>query len=55
MGCCDGWELKPESGDVVTECPDCGTTLINGEPDNGCNYSPEECKTCGWSPCDQSC
>ena len=37
------------------ECPDCGTPTIDGVACEGCCYSPVECKTCGWRPCDGSC
>lgn len=53
--CCDGWNYTPQEGDEVSECEECGTTLIDGEPADGCNYSPRACSTCGWRPCDQSC
>lgn len=53
--CCCGYEDKPEKGDEVTECEECGTELINGDPSTGCAYSPVCCDTCGWHPCDGSC
>lgn len=36
-------------------CPDCGTETEDGVAINSCCYSPVECETCGWSPCDGSC
>ena len=45
------WEMKdgPDG-----ECPDCEQPTYEGMA-QGCTYSPVECETCGWSPCDQSC
>lgn len=55
MSCCDGWDATPE--DTVGECPVCeGEVDIDGEStEAGCAYSPVECSTCNWKPCDQSC
>lgn len=52
-GCCDCWSSY--ESEVDGECQDCGTPTVNGEAAYGCNYSPETCKTCGYSPCDGSC
>ena len=49
--CCDQIDM----GDPNGECPDCGTPTVDGEAAVGCNYSPCECETCGWRPCDGSC
>jgi hypothetical protein len=51
--CCDGWYYDDE--EVDGECPDCGTPTVDGQAQEGCNYSPVACETCGWAPCDQSC
>jgi len=53
MTCCDPTEPEP----AVGECPDCGEPV---DEDGyiaipNCSYSPLECDTCGWRPCDQSC
>jgi hypothetical protein len=50
--CCDGWDFSEE---VNGECPDCGEPTVDGGAATGCNYSPVECETCGWRPCDNSC
>jgi len=53
--CCD--PEGPYPGSVVGECPDCGCDVdedgVNCE--QNCRYSPVECTTCGWRPCDLSC
>lgn len=42
--------------EAVSECPECGMPVdIDGDSTEVCNYSPVECETCGWSPCDGSC
>lgn len=51
--CSEGWYEKDE--DVDGECPDCGTPTVEGRAQFGCAWSPVDCKTCGWSPCDGSC
>lgn len=52
--CADGW--SPEKGEEINgKCPDCGEDTIDGYAAYGCNYSREECETCGAAPCDQSC
>ena len=53
MSCCDGWHY--DDNEVDGECPDCGCPTVDGQAQEGCNYSPVECKTCGWAPCDLSC
>lgn len=41
---------------IVATCPDCGGGIDeDGYTDNACEYSPVECKTCGYAPCDGSC
>lgn len=51
MSCCDEYNLGEPDG----ECPDCGTPTVEGEAAVGCGYSPVECETCGFQPCDLSC
>ena len=43
------------TGVVNGTCKDCGSETVDGESVDVCAYSPEECKTCGWQPCDMSC
>lgn len=55
MGCCDGWPAEPEK--KVGACDECGGD-IDDEGDSteeGCCWSPVECNTCKWTPCDGSC
>jgi hypothetical protein len=53
--CCDPCGPFPE--DTVGQCPECGCDVDkDGDcTEECCSYSPEECKTCGWRPCDWSC
>jgi len=56
--CCEGWRNPDE--DINDECPDCGGPVVidadgDIEAQEGCSWSPVECDTCGWSPCDGSC
>ena len=51
--CCASNEVRLEDADGV--CPDCDNPTSEGEPVESCGYSPIECKTCGWAPCDYSC
>lgn len=53
--CCE--PIGPSPQDTVGHCPDCeGEIDREGySTEECCGYSPEVCKTCGWSPCDQSC
>ena len=53
MACCDPFEYDEE--DIDGECPDCGSPTIEGTAADGCAYSPVECETCDWRPCDLSC
>jgi hypothetical protein len=41
--------------EINGECQDCGEPTVDGSAFDCCDYSPEMCKTCGWSPCDESC
>lgn len=36
-------------------CEECGSDTVEGCSTDICNYSPQVCQTCGYSPCDQSC
>jgi len=50
--CYESWYHGP----AVGECPDCGEPVDeDGDAVTGCNYSPEDCSTCGSRPCDGSC
>ena len=51
--CCSasGYSIDEING----ECPDCGESTVDGDAYDNCSYSPSECGTCGYSPCDQSC
>ena len=51
--CCSSNELNEKDADG--KCPDCGHPTVDGEPVESCSYSPVECETCGWQPCDFSC
>ena len=51
--CCDGWKF--DDSEVNGVCPDCGEPTVDGEAQEGCNWSPVICKTCGDAPCDGSC
>lgn len=54
MSCCDPYQNDEPA---VSECPECGGPVDkDGETTLPCcNYSPIECDTCKWSPCDLSC
>ena len=55
MGCCSPYDPYKDE-DVKGYCPDCGTPVDeDGDALEGCTYSPVDCKTCGWQPCDLSC
>lgn len=55
MSCCDPY--GPYHEDTVGTCPDCGgnTDKEGDSTEESCGYSPPMCRTCKWSPCDQSC
>ena len=55
MSCWAPWIVDDK--EVVGVCPECeGDINKDGETVNaGCFYSPVECKTCGFQPCDLSC
>jgi len=51
--CCSPIEYEEE--EIDGSCPDCGTPTVEGHAAEGCTFSPVECTTCGWQPCDGSC
>ena len=51
--CCASSGYKEE--EINGECPDCGNETVDGDAYECCSYSPAECETCDWSPCDLSC
>ena len=55
MSCCDINEADDK--EVVGICPECeGDINQDGYTvEDSCGYSPVECKTCGYQPCNQSC
>ncbi len=52
--CSDGYQPEEE---VAGECEECGcdVDLLGYSVEHQCHWSPEVCKTCHDSPCDQSC
>jgi hypothetical protein len=59
MGCCDDQRTCGGHDELhVGQCPDCGGD-VDEDGDtverDYCSYSPVECETCGWRPCDGSC
>jgi hypothetical protein len=53
MSCCSPSDYK--ENEINGVCPECGEPTVDGEAFENCDYSPEVCKTCGYSPCDLSC
>lgn len=53
--CCSPRFEYYETTDINGVCPTCGEETVDGIAFNSCNYSPVECETCEWSPCDGSC
>ena len=51
--CCSNTDYTRD--EINGECQDCGEPTVDGNAYDCCDYSPEICKTCGWSPCDGSC
>jgi hypothetical protein len=51
--CCDPIDFSKD--DIDGECPDCGQPTVGGTAYEQCGYSPVECTTCNWRPCDGSC
>lgn len=59
MGCFSCPTTESEHKELHSgQCKDCGADVdVYGtciEIDD-CEYSPEECDTCGYCPCDESC
>ncbi|MDQ0996930.1 hypothetical protein QFZ34_002112 [Phyllobacterium ifriqiyense] len=57
MCCCAIWEGTREALEKFPICEDCQGAHVDegGNALEGCGYSPVECNTCGWRPCDGSC
>ncbi len=53
MMCCEPNDYRED--EINGECPDCGNPTVDDDAFESCSYSPEECETCGWRPCDGSC
>lgn len=53
MSCCDGWKYRDDEVNGI--CPECGGPTVDGEAQEGCNWSLVECEECGDAPCDGSC
>lgn len=53
MSCCDGWKYRDDEVNGI--CPECGGLTVDGEAQEGCNWSLVECEECGDAPCDGSC
>lgn len=53
--CCDA--MIVDDKEIAGECADCGgDTNQDGQTIvDSCSYSPLECETCGYQPCDDSC
>lgn len=51
--CSEGWCYSDK--EVDGKCEECGESTVAGEAQSGCYYSPVECNTCGWRPCNGSC
>lgn len=51
--CCSNTDF--EKKDINGECLDCGQPTVDGQAYDNCSWSPVECETCGWAPCDGSC
>jgi len=51
--CCAATDFKEK--EINGECPDCGEPTVNWNAYEKCSWSPVECETCGWAPCDGSC
>ena len=49
--CCGGMEWETHEKPNGT-CADCGEPTVDGEAYAQCSYSPVQCDTCGWRPCD---
>ena len=52
--CC--WTPVGSDEPAVDDCHFCGNPIdADGLSLEICQYSPEECATCGYAPCDGSC
>lgn len=49
--------IESDDKEVTGVCPQCeGDINQDGQTvEDGCGYSPIECETCGFQPCDLSC
>jgi hypothetical protein len=57
--CCENQTTQKEHDkEHVDQCVDCDCD-VDKDGDciemNDCSYSPLDCETCGYRPCDQSC
>lgn len=53
MTCCASTEYRCE--EINGKCPECDEPTVDGDAYEQCSYSPKQCETCGWRPCDGSC
>lgn len=51
--CCD--PNNYDKSQINGECPNCGEPTVDGDAFEQCGYSPTQCETCGFAPCDGSC
>lgn len=51
--CASGW--KYGDAQVNGHCKECDGPTVDGVAQEGCDYAPEVCETCGDAPCDSSC
>ena len=51
--CCDNTGYKEK--EIDGECSNCGEPTVGGDAYDQCYYSPVECETCNFAPCDGSC
>lgn len=57
MSCFGGtYPLGSGEDETPLSCPECDSEVdADGDSIEVCEYSPPECDTCGWAPCDGSC
>lgn len=59
MSCCAPIYSRKENAELTTgKCPYCGNDIREDgttTSDYNCGYSKVVCRTCGFSPCDNSC
>ncbi len=56
--CCDDYVPGDETDrHLMLVCSECGSEVDREGCciESCCNWGSEECKKCGWAPCDQSC